>query len=102
MGRSWNLLGIGGANLFMGKYEDAIPYLKESVELGPPSYIRHLFLAACYAALGREEEAKAENGEVLRLHKNFSLNKYIKRLPAKDPEFLELLVEAFRKTGLPE
>ena len=86
----------------MGKYEDAIPYLKESVELGPPSYIRHLFLAACYAALGREEEAKAENQELLWLHKTFSLNKYINRLPAKDPKFIEPYVEALRKTGLPE
>ena len=53
-------------------------------------------------ALGREEETKAETQEVLKLHKTFSLNKYINRLPAKDSEFIEPYVEALRKAGLPE
>jgi adenylate cyclase len=102
-GRIYNLFGIGAANALMGKYEAAIPYIQESIELlGKPNYIFHLWLAACYAALGREEEAKAESQEVLRLHKTFSLNKYINRLPAKDPESIRRYVVALRKTGLPE
>jgi adenylate cyclase len=100
--RHSGLLGIAAANILMQKYEDAISHLQEGIELAPTWFRLHLDLAACYAALDQEEEAKTESQEVLRLHPKFSLKKFITKLPAKDPEFIKPYVEALQKTGLPE
>jgi len=59
----------------------------------------HANLAACYAELGREGEARAEVAEILRLTPNWSLE-VVRQLPYKNPADLEHLVTALRKAGL--
>jgi tetratricopeptide (TPR) repeat protein len=96
------LLGLGGSNLFAGKYEEAIPYYQKMIEGGTKSYRVYLDIAACYAALGRQEEAEVKSKEVLKLNPKFTLKKHIARLPAKNPESIKLYTEALRKLELPE
>jgi adenylate cyclase len=96
------LLGLSATNIFIGNYEDAIPYLQEAIKVKTKWGRLHVDLAACYAALGREEEAKVERQEVLRLRPKFSLKKYIMKLPTKDPKLIKPYIDALRKTGLPE
>ena len=63
----------GRIYLYMGRYEEAIPVLKRF--LGRYSNIipGHLLLIACYVELGRNEEARAEAAEVMRINPQFSL-----------------------------
>ena len=41
------LLGLGAANLFLGKYEEAIPYYQKMIDSGSKFYRAYLDLAAC-------------------------------------------------------
>ena len=50
--------------------------------------------------LGREEEARAEVAEILRVNPNYSL-KVIQDAPWKDPTQLERWLNNLRKAGLP-
>ena len=58
------------------------------------------YLASIYSELGREEEARAEAAEILRVAPNFSLEVWRQRAPYKDPAVLERDLAALRKAGL--
>jgi adenylate cyclase len=57
-------------------------------------------LTVVYSELGREEEARAEAAEILRLNPNFSLEALKQRLLYKDPAQSERVLAALRKAGL--
>jgi adenylate cyclase len=92
---------LGWAYCFAGRYEDAIAALKKAIDLAPNSPLVHTHLSAIYNLAGREEEARAEAGEVLRLDPMFSLERYGKALAWRKVE-LEPWLDALRKAGLPE
>jgi adenylate cyclase len=94
------LYGLGTAYIGMERYEEAITVLKKALHYIPDFFEAHLRLAACYAALGREEEAHAEAAEVLRLNPKFSVKKFAKRLPIRDTAVKERYIDALRKAGL--
>jgi hypothetical protein len=50
--------------------------------------------------MGREQEARAEAAEVLRLNPKFSVDSYAKRLMFKDQSVTDKFVDALRKAGL--
>jgi predicted Zn-dependent protease len=55
----------------MGRYEEAIPSLKEHVTIFPDQLWGHFMLAGAYTALGRNQEAQAEAAEVRRISPQF-------------------------------
>jgi adenylate cyclase len=59
-----------------------------------------VLLAAIYGELGREEEARAEAAEILRISPNYSLAVVRARIPYKDPADLERFLDGLRKAGL--
>ena len=67
---------IGLAYILLGKYDEAIPYYKETIEHTPGYWRLYVDLAACYAALGMEEESKAQVQKILNAVPNFSVEKY--------------------------
>jgi tetratricopeptide (TPR) repeat protein len=91
---------LGEAYSFTGRYEEAIAALKRVLTRIPALLPVHLNLAVIYSELGREEEARAEAAEVLRLNPKFSLEVWRQRNPYKDPAVLERMVAALRKAGL--
>jgi hypothetical protein len=62
----------------------------------------HICLAACYSMAGRDEEARAQVKEVLRLNPNFSLETLGRQAQAfyKDPADGKPMGDALRKAGL--
>jgi adenylate cyclase len=86
----------------MERHEEAITVLKKVLHYQPDFLGVHIHLAACYAALGREEEARAEAAEVLRLTPKFSVKKYAKRLAIKENAVKESYIDVLRKAGLPD
>ena len=50
--------------------------------------------------MGREQEARAEAEEVLRINPKFSLDLFKKASPYKDPSEIDKVVDAMRKAGL--
>jgi hypothetical protein len=57
----------------MGRYEEAIPPLKTYLARYSNIIPAHLFLIVCYVELGRNEEARTEAAEVMRIRPQFSL-----------------------------
>jgi len=83
-----------------GRYEEAIVYLKRAVEREPNDVNAHINLAANYSMAGREEEARAEAKEVLRI--NPRITRHFSAIPLKDPAARERFAEALGKAGLPD
>jgi adenylate cyclase len=97
---SITLRNLGGAYRAVGRYEESIKQFKKALELSPNDLFTHLGLAITYIKLGRDEEAKAEAAEVLRIHPKFSLEHYAKTLPFKDQSVVDDHIACLRKAGL--
>jgi hypothetical protein len=50
--------------------------------------------------MGREQAARAEAAEVLRLNPKFSVDNYARFLPYKDQARIDRFTDALRKAGL--
>jgi adenylate cyclase len=91
---------LGHSYYLMGRYEEAIAAYKKALTRNPNLLPAHFNLAVVYSELGREEEARAEAAEILRISPNFSLETWKQMIPYKDPAVVERQVEALRKAGL--
>jgi len=83
-----------------GRYKEAVKTLKSVLSRNPNDYGAHLNLAAAYSELGREEEARAEAAEVLRINPNFSVEVYGRITSQRDQAITERTLAALRKAGL--
>jgi len=59
--------------MFVFMDDKAIIWLERAVRQAPNSLFVRLFLALAYSLSGRDEEARAEAAEVLRINPKFSL-----------------------------
>jgi len=86
--------------LFEGRrYEESVETFNR---VNPKQYWDHGYLAAAYALLGREREARTEIAETLRMRPDMTISKWAKAEPFKNPADLEHLLDGLRKAGLPE
>ena len=93
---------LGTAYRDIGRYEEAIVQLKKAISLSPDSLYPHIGLASTYSLAGRDEEARAEVSEVLRIQPKFSLDSFAKRVAFKNKADIDRLVGVLRKAGLPD
>jgi tetratricopeptide (TPR) repeat protein len=83
-----------------GRYDEAMSTLKKGINLAPKDSFTRLLLTAVYSHAGREEEARNEAAEFLKIRPNYC----IRRGPGtyKNPAETELFRNAWRKAGLPD
>jgi tetratricopeptide (TPR) repeat protein len=91
---------LGEAYRVAWRYEEALAAYQKALTRNPNLLPAHLGLAVSYSELGREEEARAEAAEVLRINPQYSLEVLRQRSPFKDPAVLERMIAALRKAGL--
>ena len=91
---------LGTAYRDIGRYEEAIVQLKKAINLSPDSLYPHTALAATYSLAGRDEEARTEVSEVLRIQPKISLESLAKRVAYKNKADIDRLINALRKSGL--
>ena len=84
------------------RYEEAIVAAREAIDREPDNLYAHTCLASCYALMGREEEARAEAKEVLRIAPKFSVAYLARTAPFKYEADREFAMESLRKAGLPD
>jgi adenylate cyclase len=84
----------------MGRYADAIPILKRHLARYPNNTAAHSVLVVDYTELDREDEARAEAAEVLRISPHFSLDKWMRISPQKDQTVRNRSYADLRKAGL--
>ena len=66
----------------------------------PDDLFAHLGLAICYVSLDRDEEARAEAAEILRIHPEFALSYFVETLPYKKQSEIGEAIASLRRTGL--
>jgi adenylate cyclase len=80
-----------------GQYEEAITWCEKAIRQGPNSLWARIMMTVVYSMSGRDEEARVQAAEVLRINPKFFL---------KPPRFYkkkedgERFVGALRKAGL--
>jgi adenylate cyclase len=95
----WYASNLGVAYYLARRYDEAVTALRRGRPLGPMAY---RWLAASYAQLGREQDAKVAAEAYLKLTPDFSLARHLEMLHFQDAADLEHYAEGLRKAGLPE
>ncbi|MBW2608463.1 MAG: tetratricopeptide repeat protein [Deltaproteobacteria bacterium] len=85
---------------FIGEYEKAIAICKEALHKNPDDFVGRITLTIAYSSLGRDEEARSEAKEVLRIHPKFALEYASKTWPYKNDTDRDFVLNALRKAGL--
>jgi adenylate cyclase len=91
---------FGNALRMTGRFEEAVSVFKKALQRSPDNILAHTNLAATYSMMGREQEARAEAAEVIRLNPKFSLDNFARTLPFKDQSQTDRVIDALRKAGL--
>jgi len=84
---------LGLAYAETGNYEEGIVWCEKAIRQEPDSLFARIMMTAVYSWSGRDEEARTEAYEVLKIKPNFSLERFAKRA---SPE----LTNALRNAGL--
>lgn len=96
----WYLTSLASSYQGTGRYEESIKLHKKALRRSPENLWAHLGLAGIYSILGREQDARAEAAEVLRIDPQFSLKSSETSSLYKNQADIELRIEAWRKAGL--
>ncbi len=101
---TWTL-GAGVALVFMGRYEESLPWLQRSLAITPASGRTDMVMAAALEALGRHEEARQHMAAGLRIRPG--TNRDNVALPSKNqsPRYNERaaeIVDLMAAAGLPD
>jgi tetratricopeptide (TPR) repeat protein len=88
-GRAWLwMLFAGAAKVHLGANEEAVAWLRRSIEINRTFPLAHFFLAAALANLGKLDEARAETQAGLALNPNFSVHGFRVGAESNNPIFL--------------
>jgi tetratricopeptide (TPR) repeat protein len=97
---TWYWHNLGHAYNHAGMYDEAVMAHKKALRLKSDNQMARLGLIVSYSLSGREEEARAEVEELLRLNPKFSVESISKGWPYKNQSDKDLIVSALRKAGL--
>ncbi len=86
----------------LGRYEEAVVLYQRAINQTPEYISPRIGLTACYAEMGRIEDARAQAAEVLRIDPRYSIGRYATALTYKQPEHAQHFLDALREAGLPE
>jgi len=97
---TWYFLHMGNAYQFLGRYDEAIGAYQRALQLSPNNLFAHLNLTTTYSQLGRDKEASVHAKEILRISPDFSLDRFVEKLPYKNQAEKDQRINAWRKAGL--
>jgi adenylate cyclase len=98
---SMTFVFLGNAFRMAGRFEEAVLAYKKALQRAPDSIPAHINLGTTYSLMGRDNEARAEAEEVLRINPKFSLDYFANTsAPLKDQSEIDKVVNAMRKAGL--
>ena len=99
------LMFVGIAKICLGKDEEAVAWLRRSIETNRSFPLPHFHLAAALAQLGRLSEARSAVAAGLALNPTFTIRRFRKMARSDDPTVRaqgRRLVEGMHKAGVPE
>jgi len=86
----------------VGNYDQCVEVAERGVALDPDFVGLHGSLALCYAALGRDGEARSAAAEVVRTNPQFTLIAFATYVPYAHERDLQRTLDLLRKAGVPE
>jgi adenylate cyclase len=93
----WNL---GHAYYLAKKHDKAIEAFERAINLNPNWWPSHVYSAACYAELGRGEEAHTSAENVMKAQASFSLGHWEKHVPYKKQSDVDRWISSLHMAGL--
>jgi adenylate cyclase len=100
---TWSFLHIMGvAHACTGRYEEAIDWLEQSLQLNPSWPQTLQWVTSTYAHLGRLDEARDALERFMRVWPGVSLSTLRELARGYDPVALEAAGDGLRKAGLKE
>ena len=84
---------LGLSYALAGQYEEGITWCEKAIRQDPNALYARIMMTVVYSWSGRDEEARVQAAEVLRINPNFSLEMFAERA---SPKF----ITALRKAGL--
>lgn len=100
---TWRL-GVGWAQLMLGRGDDAVPWIEQSIAITPGTGRSHMLLAAAYQQAGRGAEARAAMQEGLRLRPGTTARNVVPPTKNASPIYVETatrVVALMVAAGLP-
>ena len=97
---SYSIIAL--ASYAAGDYADAAMWARRSAALNPHFTANLRFLAASLAASGKIDEARQVSADLLRVHPQFSVSRFVETHAFKDPAKRRLFGEHLLQAGLPE
>jgi TolB-like protein len=100
----WIML-VGIAKAQVDAYEEAVVWLRRSIDANRNMPYTHFHLAAALALLGRMDEARAAAQAGLTLDPAFTIRRFQRQLSSDNPTYLakrERVYEGMRLAGVPE
>ena len=100
----WTML-VGLAKFWQGANDEAIVWLRRSLEANRNFSPTHFYLAAVLARVGELDDARATAQAGLALNPSFSIRRYRTNTPSNHPVYLagrERVYEGLRMAGVPE
>jgi adenylate cyclase len=94
------LIMVAGAYMSMGRFEEARSTFEQALATQPNDPAMPMWLAVVDVELGRNDDARAEAAEVLRLSPHYSLATWRQVYQNKDPAVPERWLADLRKAGL--
>jgi tetratricopeptide (TPR) repeat protein len=95
----------GRAKLYLGKEEEAVAWLRRSIETNRNYPLSHFFLAAALARLGQLPEAQSEAEAGLAINPSFTVVRFRAAALADSAIAVagrERIIDGLRKAGVPE
>ncbi len=100
---SFNLVQVmGNREYLQGNYPEAAAHYHEVLERNPLMPMGRKWLAATYAQMGRQDDAKWEVEETLMIMPDFSISREAATTPLRRPEDIRRYVDGLRGAGFPE
>jgi adenylate cyclase len=96
----WYFISLARCYIRKGQYEKALAEYKRALELAPESWMSHAGITVAYSLLGREQEARTAAKKFSEIRPSFSVERFAKIMPYKDPADIEKVVNAMCKAGL--
>jgi adenylate cyclase len=94
------LWSLGLSYAYTGQSRDAITWCEKAVREDPDSLLARIMMTVVYSLSGRDEDARVEAAEVLRVQPRFSLEQLEKQLTYEREADRERFLDALRKAGL--
>jgi len=101
------LMFVGAAKVILGRHEEAVDWLRRSIEANRNNPMSHVFLAAALALFGRLEEARAAVRTALTVNPQATIARFRATFASfsDNPVYLsglDRIVDGLRMAGMPE